>query len=103
MIANYLGTINQEADQLSVEDRIAFPRTFNTQFKKAQDMRYGENPHQKAAFYVEENPSEASIATAKKLQGKVLSYNHVPDTHDALACVQSFIKPTYCIIILADP
>src|SRR5690554_1487658 len=90
MIANYLGTINQEADQLSVEDRIAFPRTFNTQFKKAQDMRYGENPHQKAAFYVEENPSEASIATAKQLQGKELSYNNVADTDAALECVKSF-------------
>lgn len=53
MIANYLGTINQEAEVLSVENRVAFPRTFNTQFTKAQDMRYGENPHQKAAFYIE--------------------------------------------------
>ncbi len=103
MIANYLGTINQEADQLSVEDRIAFPRTFNTQFKKAQDMRYGENPHQKAAFYVEENPSEASIATAKQLQGKELSYNNVADTDAALECVKSFNKPACVIVKHANP
>src|SRR5690606_14508302 len=47
-----------------------FPRTFNTQFHKVQEMRYGENPHQKAAFYVEAKPAEAGIATARQLQGK---------------------------------
>src|SRR5690554_576762 len=98
MIANYLGTINQEANELSVENRVAFPRTFNTQFTKAQDMRYGENPHQKAAFYVENNPAEASIATAKQLQGKELSYNNVADTDAALECVKSFTKPA-CVIV----
>lgn len=103
MIANYLGTINQEADVLSVEDRVAFPRTFNTQFKKAQDMRYGENPHQKAAFYVEDNPAEASIATAKQLQGKALSYNNVADTDAALECVKSFSKPACVIVKHANP
>ncbi len=103
MIANYLGTINQEAEVLSVEDRVAFPRTFNTQFTKAQDMRYGENPHQKAAFYVEANPAEASIATAKQLQGKELSYNNVADTDAALECVKSFTKPACVIVKHANP
>ena len=103
MIANYLGTINQEANELSVEDRVAFPRTFNTQFTKAQDMRYGENPHQKAAFYVENNPAEASIATAKQLQGKELSYNNVADTDAALECVKSFTKPACVIVKHANP
>ena len=70
MIANYLGTIDQTAEVLSVDERDAFPRTFNSQFIKTQDMRYGENPHQKAAFYVEANPAEASIATALQIQGK---------------------------------
>src|SRR5699024_2777372 len=60
MIANYLGTIEQTAATLSTEQRNAFPNTFNSQFVKAQDMRYGENPHQSAAFYVEANPQEAS-------------------------------------------
>src|SRR5690554_5986698 len=103
MIANYLGTINQEANELSVENRVAFPRTFNTQFTKAQDMRYGENPHQKAAFYVENNPAEASIATAKQLQGKELSYNNVADTDAALECVKSFTKPACVIVKHANP
>ena len=51
-----------------------FPRTFNSQFIKTQEMRYGENPHQKAAFYVEKNTTEASISTAQQIQGKELSF-----------------------------
>ena len=93
MIANYLGRIDQSAEELSTENKGDFPRTFNTQFIKAQDMRYGENPHQNAAFYKEANPQEASIATAKQIQGKALSFNNVADTDAALECVKSFTKP----------
>ncbi|MFW9604969.1 MAG: bifunctional phosphoribosylaminoimidazolecarboxamide formyltransferase/IMP cyclohydrolase [Pseudomonas sp.] len=103
MIANYLGTINQRAETLSTEERSAFPRTFNTQFIKAQEMRYGENPHQSAAFYVEANPAEASVATAKQLQGKELSFNNVADTDAALECVKSFTKPACVIVKHANP
>lgn len=103
MIANYLGTIDQAAETLSTEGRAEFPRTFNTQFIKAQDMRYGENPHQKAAFYVEATPLEASVATAKQLQGKELSYNNVADTDAALECVKSFVKPACVIVKHANP
>lgn len=103
MIANYLGTIDQAAEPLSTEGRAEFPRTFNSQFIKAQDMRYGENPHQKAAFYVEANPQEASVATAKQLQGKELSYNNVADTDAALECVKSFVKPACVIVKHANP
>jgi phosphoribosylaminoimidazolecarboxamide formyltransferase/IMP cyclohydrolase len=103
MIANYLGTIDQTAEVLSVDERDAFPRTFNSQFIKTQDMRYGENPHQKAAFYVEANPAEASIATAKQIQGKELSYNNVADTDAALECVKSFTKPACVIVKHANP
>jgi len=103
MIANYLGTIDQAAETLSTEGRSEFPRTFNSQFIKAQDMRYGENPHQKAAFYVEANPLEASVATAKQLQGKELSYNNVADTDAALECVKSFVKPACVIVKHANP
>ncbi len=103
MIANYLGTINLEAETLSTEDRIAFPRTFNSQFTKAQDMRYGENPHQKAAFYIDEDATEASVATAKQLQGKELSFNNVADTDAALECVKSFVKPACVIVKHANP
>ena len=103
MIANYLGTIDQDADVLSAAERVAFPRTFNAQFLKAQDMRYGENPHQQAAFYVEAHPAEASIATAKQRQGKELSYNNVADTDAALECVKSFVKPACVIVKHANP
>jgi phosphoribosylaminoimidazolecarboxamide formyltransferase / IMP cyclohydrolase len=108
MIANYLGTINQgtvdqPVEELSVDNRLEFPQTFNSQFIKAQDMRYGENPHQKAAFYVEASPQEASIATARQLQGKELSYNNVADTDAALECVKSFVKPACVIVKHANP
>ncbi|AWM79959.1 bifunctional phosphoribosylaminoimidazolecarboxamide formyltransferase/inosine monophosphate cyclohydrolase [Gammaproteobacteria bacterium ESL0073] len=103
MIANYFGTIDQTTDHLSTQNRSDFPQTFNSQFIKAQDMRYGENPHQKAAFYVESNPVEASIATAKQLQGKELSYNNVADTDAALECVKSFTKPACVIVKHANP
>ena len=103
MIANYLGTIDQSAATLSTEARGAFPQTFNSQFIKAQEMRYGENPHQSAAFYVEANPSEVGIATATQLQGKELSFNNVADTDAALECVKSFVKPACVIVKHANP
>ncbi|MFW3897027.1 bifunctional phosphoribosylaminoimidazolecarboxamide formyltransferase/IMP cyclohydrolase [Pseudomonas putida] len=103
MIANYMGTVNQAAETLSTEGRSEFPRTFNSQFIKAQEMRYGENPHQSAAFYVEAKPSEAGIATAVQLQGKELSYNNVADTDAALECVKSFVKPACVIVKHANP
>lgn len=99
MIANYLGAIVE-----SEEDKPAvFPRTFNTQFIKAQDMRYGENPHQRAAFYVEADPAEASVATARQLQGKALSFNNVADTDAALECVKPFNEPACVIVKHANP
>lgn len=95
-IANYFGRLVEGGS----ED---FPRTFNTQFIKAQEMRYGENPHQKAAFYVEKNPQEVSIATAKQLQGKELSYNNVADTDAALETAKSFTEPACVIVKHANP
>ena len=103
MIANYLGTVDQTQEVLSTENRDNFPRTFNSQFSKAQDMRYGENPHQKAAFYIDEDATEASVATAKQLQGKELSFNNVADTDAALECVKSFVKPACVIVKHANP
>src|SRR5690554_2479847 len=103
MIANYLGIIDQATETLSTVGRSPFPRTFNSQFIKAQDMRYGENPHQIAAFYVEAQKGEASVATAVQLQGKELSYNNVADTDAALECVKSFVKPACVIVKHANP
>jgi len=99
MIANYLGAIIEGDEELPS----AFPRTFNTQFIKAQEMRYGENPHQKAAFYIEANPSEPSVATARQVQGKALSYNNVADTDAALECVKPFRDPACVIVKHANP
>ena len=96
-IANYLGSIKSEGA------RDPFPRTYSTQFRKAQEMRYGENPHQGAAFYVEPQPAEACIATARQLQGKELSYNNVADTDAALECVKSFSAPACVIVKHANP
>ncbi len=99
MIANYLGAITDGTE----EEPADFPRTFNTQFVKAQEMRYGENPHQKAAFYVESNPAEASVSTARQLQGKELSFNNVADTDAALECVKPFKEPACVIVKHANP
>ncbi len=104
MIANYFGTMvpsygeNKEGDEDS-----KFPRTFNQQFEKKQDMRYGENSHQAAAFYVEANPQEASVSTARQIQGKALSYNNIADTDAALECVKEFNGPACVIVKHANP
>lgn len=95
-IANYLGC------RLG-EETIDFPRTFNAQYIKVQDMRYGENPHQRAAFYTEANPGEASVSTATQFQGKELSFNNVADTDTALECVKPFAEPACVIVKHANP
>lgn len=97
-IANYLGTKLE-----SSEEESNFPRTFNTQFLKSQVMRYGENPHQQAAFYTERNPTETSISTTEQLQGKALSYNNIADTDAALECVKCFEEPACVIVKHANP
>ncbi|MCY9844227.1 bifunctional phosphoribosylaminoimidazolecarboxamide formyltransferase/IMP cyclohydrolase [Vibrio caribbeanicus] len=104
MIANYFGTMvptygnNSEGD-----DNSLFPRTFNQQLIKKQDMRYGENSHQQAAFYVEASPQEASVATAQQIQGKALSFNNIADTDAALECVKEFSEPACVIVKHANP
>ncbi len=95
-IANYLGTKLEENDEAGTTGIL--PRTWNMQFKKSLVMRYGENPHQRAAFYTEDNPESGSIATAKQLQGKTLSYNNIADTDAALECVKQFSE-TACVIV----
>lgn len=93
-IANYLGRKVGNSE---------FPRTFSSQFIKKQDLRYGENPHQAAAFYGEKQPAEASVSTAEQLQGKELSYNNIADTDAALECVKSFAEPACVIVKHANP
>ncbi len=88
-IATYLGNINN----------IQFPETLNLQFYHNQTMRYGENPHQNAAFYREKTPASGTIAAAKQLQGKELSYNNIADADTALECVKSFNDKPSCVIV----
>lgn len=76
-----------------------FPETLNLQFEHVQNMRYGENPHQAAAFYREKAPEAGSIAAAQQLQGKELSYNNIADTDAALECVKSFNTNPACVIV----
>ncbi|MFM2484911.1 bifunctional phosphoribosylaminoimidazolecarboxamide formyltransferase/IMP cyclohydrolase [Celerinatantimonas yamalensis] len=104
MIANYFGTMvpSYGSPEENNPDS-AFPRTINFQFKKKQDMRYGENSHQQAAFYVESDVPQGSIANANQLQGKALSYNNIADTDSALECVKEFDEPACVIVKHANP
>ncbi len=91
-ISNWLG---KRVDAESAD----FPSALTFQYQRTEIMRYGENPHQKAAFYVESDLQEASIATARQLQGKQLSYNNIADTDAALECVKQFSDGPACVIV----
>ena len=96
-IANYFGKLVQ-----APEDR-GFPRTLNLQYHHAQGMRYGENPHQAAAFYTAAGNTEPSVASAEQIQGKALSFNNIADTDAALECVKQFEAPACVIVKHANP
>ncbi len=103
MIANYFGSLVPAYHGETKAPAGRFPRTLNLNFIKKQDMRYGENSHQQAAFYIEEEVKEASVATAQQLQGKALSYNNIADTDAALECVKAFDEPACVIVKHANP
>ena len=96
-IADYLGKVNGE---LNIEK---FPDVLNLHFSRLQTMRYGENPHQLAAFYREKAVSAGTIAFASQLQGKELSYNNIADADAALECVKAFAEPACVIVKHANP
>lgn len=93
MIANYLGMQEQDS----------YPESLHFSFIKKQALRYGENPHQNASFYAEPNPANGSIAAAKFIQGKELSFNNIADTDAALGCVKQFVDPACVIVKHANP
>lgn len=93
LIANYL------RQKLGIE----FPEQFTMAFDKAQDMRYGENPHQKAVFYKEAFDVPCSLAQAQQLHGKELSYNNINDTNGALDLLREFSEPTVVAVKHANP
>jgi phosphoribosylaminoimidazolecarboxamide formyltransferase/IMP cyclohydrolase len=96
-IANYLFALDAESRPRG------FPEVLSLQFHKAQDMRYGENPHQAAAFYRDERPVAGSLANYRQLQGKELSYNNIADADAAWECVKSFPEPACVIVKHANP
>ncbi len=92
MIANYLTSLDANNQPQT------FPHNLNLSYSLAQGMRYGENPHQDAAFYVEKNPAAGTLANYQQLQGKALSYNNIADADAAWECCRSF-EVTACVIV----
>ena len=92
-ISNYLTALNDN------NEREAFGEKLNLQFTRAQTCRYGENPHQAGAFYVETHAPAGTISTARQIQGKELSYNNIADTDAALECVKQFDAAPACVIV----
>lgn len=80
-----------------------FPERFNLQVRLAQPLRYGENPHQQAAFYVERDPPHGTLARLRQLQGKELSYNNIADADAAWECCRTFDVPACVIVKHANP
>ncbi|MFZ6718548.1 bifunctional phosphoribosylaminoimidazolecarboxamide formyltransferase/IMP cyclohydrolase [Undibacterium sp. Ji49W] len=99
-ITNYLTSLGEDKAHTT---RSAYPQTLNLHFEKVQEMRYGENPHQSAAFYRDLKSLEGSLANYKQLQGKELSYNNIADADAAWECVKSFAESACVIVKHANP
>ena len=98
-ISNYDGAISDYLSSFNADgSRSDFPPQSNARFVKLQDLRYGENPHQQAAFYRDLYPAPGSLVTAQQLQGKELSYNNIADADAAWETVKSFTS-TACVIV----
>ncbi len=103
-VSNYDAAISDYLSALQDDGtRSEFPAQSNGRFVKLQDLRYGENPHQSAAFYRDLHPAPGSLVTAKQLQGKELSYNNIADADAAWECVKSFDTPACVIVKHANP
>ena len=96
-VANYLGALDHQGNSRH------YPDTYTMQFGLAEELRYGENPHQSAAFYTEPAPAPGTLAAARQLQGKALSYNNLADADAALECVSGFTQPACVIVKHANP
>ena len=103
-VSNYAAAISDYLSALQEDGtRAAFPAQANGRFVKLQDLRYGENPHQQAAFYRDLHPAPGSLVTAHQRQGKELSYNNIADADAAWECVKSFETPACVIVKHANP
>jgi phosphoribosylaminoimidazolecarboxamide formyltransferase / IMP cyclohydrolase len=105
MISNYLTALAPGAEEATaaVPARDDYPAVFNLQLHKVQGMRYGENPHQSAAFYREANPAAGLLAGWHQVQGKELSFNNIADADAAWECVKAFDEPACVIVKHANP
>ena len=97
VVSNYLTSVDEQGK------RIEFPQRLNLSFTKMQDLRYGENPHQNAAFYRENASVPGALSGYKQIQGKELSYNNLGDSDAAWECVKTFASPACVIIKHANP
>ena len=103
-ISNYDGAISDYLSSINTDgSRKAFPDQTNGRFVKVQELRYGENPHQQAAFYRDMHPAPGSLVTAEQLQGKELSYNNIADADAAWETVKSFDTSACVIVKHANP
>ncbi len=103
-ISDYDGAISDYLSSLQGDGtRSTFPGQANGRFVKLQDLRYGENPHQQAAFYRDLHPAPGSLVTGRQLEGKELSYNNIADADAAWECVKSFDTPACVIVKHANP
>lgn len=100
MIAEYL---RKEGAQVLGKTEEDLPETLTLTFEKAQELRYGENPHQKAAYYKEVRPYEGSLARAVQLHGKELSFNNINDANGALEALKEFEEPAVVAVKHANP
>ena len=105
MISNYLNALQPGAEDAAdaVPLREPFPAVYSLQLTKTQDLRYGENPHQGAAFYRDAAPAPGTLAGWTQLQGKALSYNNIADADAAWECVKTFEAPACVIVKHANP
>ena len=103
-ISQYDGAISDYLSRIQEDDSHAlFPGQSNGRFVKLQDLRYGENPHQQAAYYRDLYPAPGSLVSGRQLQGKELSYNNIADADAAWECVKSFEQPACVIVKHANP
>jgi len=101
--AKYDSAISNYLNGLDTNKSVTYPNKLNLVFNKKMELRYGENPHQSASFYVDEIANKGSLATFKQLQGKELSYNNLNDADTAWECVKSFKLPSCVIVKHANP
>lgn len=103
MVANFLGQqLTAYPDKIS-QSAPRFSRKLTLNLLKKQDLRYGENSHQQAAYYLDPNFAEPSVSTAQQLQGKALSFNNIADIDAALECIKTFAEPACVIVKHANP